>query len=117
MVGEHALDLVVGVLALLKEIAVVADVAALAVLILGADPGEIDELGVADAGYRHRLGENALGPFAVVEFLDLDAALLSLAGALRRQRVKNTIRWREGGAWKLRGGNGRKRWGARRKGS
>ena len=79
VVGEHALDLVVGVLALLKEIAVVPDVAALAVLILGADPGEIDELGVADAGYRHRLGENALGPFAVVEFLDLDAALLSLA--------------------------------------
>ena len=48
MVGEHALDLVVGVAALLQKVAVVPDVAARSVLVLGADAGEIDELGVAD---------------------------------------------------------------------
>ena len=79
MVGEHALDLVVGVAALLQEVAVVPDVAARTVLVLGADAGEIDELGVADPRHRHRLGEDAPGPLAVSEFLDLDPAILSVA--------------------------------------
>ena len=48
----------------------------LSVLVLGADAREIDELGVADVGHRHRLGEDALRPFAVIEFLDLDLAVL-----------------------------------------
>ncbi len=77
---QHALDLVVGVFALLEEIAVVADVAALAVLVFGADAGEIDELGVADVRHRHRLGEDALGPFAVIELVDLDLAVLRMGG-------------------------------------
>ena len=76
---EYALDLVVGVAALLQEVAVVADVPARPVLILGADAGEIDELGIADARHRYRLGEDAFGPGAVGEFLDLDGAVLGVA--------------------------------------
>ena len=73
---QHALDLLVGIPALLEEIAVMAHRAARAVLVLGADAREIDELGIADAGHRHRLGEDALGPFGMVEFIDPDLAVL-----------------------------------------
>ena len=56
-----------------------ADGAARAVFVLGADAGEIDELGVAD-GHRGGLGEDALGPFGVVEFLDGELAVLRVGG-------------------------------------
>jgi hypothetical protein len=42
MVREHALDLVIGIAALLQEAAVVPDVSARSVLVLGADAGQID---------------------------------------------------------------------------
>ena len=87
---EHALDLVVGVAALLQETAVVADVAARTVLVFGADAGEIDELGIADAGHRHRLGEDAFGPGAVSEFLDLDVPSWAWLAVARRMRADNT---------------------------
>ena len=45
---------------MIQEVAVVADRAARLVLILGADAGQIDELGIADAGHCYRLGEDAL---------------------------------------------------------
>src|SRR5262245_57138715 len=68
MRGQHALDLVEGVLALGDEITVVADIAARAVLVLGPDAGEEDELAVADPFDGHGLGEDAARPGAVGEF-------------------------------------------------
>src|SRR5262249_23911602 len=54
-------------------------------LVLSADTGEVDKLGVADAGHRYGLGEDALGPFAVVELLDDDLAVLRSSGGAKKR--------------------------------
>src|SRR5262245_16221625 len=80
MGGQHALDLVEGVLALGDEIAVVADIAARAVLVLGTDAGEKDEFAVADPFDGHGLGEDAPRPGAVGELLLLVSGWCRLLG-------------------------------------
>src|SRR5215468_18906 len=70
--GEHPLDLVEGIVALRDEIVVMANVAARPVLILRADAGEENHRPTPEAFHGDGLGEDALGPGAVVELLLLE---------------------------------------------
>src|SRR5665647_492900 len=64
---ERTLDLVESVLALRREVALVKNVSALAVFILGTNTGEKDHLAGTDD--RHGFRKPSLGPVAIVEVL------------------------------------------------
>src|SRR5262245_50034546 len=81
---ERALNLVERVFALGGKIALVENVAGLAVLVLGAHASEKDHL--ARPGHGYCLGEASLGPFTVVVVLLLEGLRLRVRHATAEER-------------------------------
>src|SRR6266853_4583203 len=77
---QGAPDLVVGVSALGNKVVLVADVAGLAVFVLGPDAGQKDHPGWSGETHGDGFGETALGPFGIVVVLLLEGWGLGRSG-------------------------------------
>jgi hypothetical protein len=48
------------------------------IFVFRTNASQIHKLGIPDSGHSDRLRENAFGPVAMIEFFDLDRAILGM---------------------------------------